>query len=384
MSQATTDLEHRREAEELAARKKLPPPDVAISPPPSRRKDWALGVMGIGVLLAICYFAEVTIVVILVSALIAFILAPLVDLLSRLRMPRPVAAALVILLLFGLLAGIAFLGINQADTLITELPKYSAEIRHDISKAIRKVRNLEAIGTPDGKPPRPRPPAGDWNEVVTRGFGSAAEIVLAASFVPFLVFFMLTWHEHARAATVQLFPPENRQAAHVSIGLISLMVRNFIIGNLLIALMVGAVSTLVFALLHVPFFYFAGLGSGFLSLVPYLGLVLALLPPLFLGIGQISLTNVLWIAVAVFTLHVLSVNVLYPMFLGGRLRLNPLALTIALLVWAWLWGAVGLLLAIPITAGMKIVFDHVESLRPVGAWLGENIARKRRDGQGSG
>ncbi|MBV9622538.1 MAG: AI-2E family transporter [Acidobacteria bacterium] len=383
MSQATTNVEPGREVEELSARKRLPPPDVALSPPPARRKDWALGVMGIGVLLAICYFAEVTIVVVLVSALIAFILAPVTDLLTRLRLPRTVAAALVILILCGLLVGIAFLGINQADNLVSELPKYSADIRHDISKISRKVRNLEAIGTPDGKPPRPRQPASDWNEMVTRGFGSAAEIILAASFVPFLVFFMLTWHEHARAATVQLFPPENRHAAHVSIGLISLMVRNFIIGNFLIALMIGALSTVVFALLHVPFFYFAGLGSGFLSLVPYLGLVLALLPPLFLGIGHISLSSVLWIAVAVFTFHVLSVNVLYPLFLGGRLRLNPLALTIALLIWAWLWGAVGLVLAIPITAAMKIVFDHVESLRPVGAWLGENIARKRRPKQGS-
>jgi predicted PurR-regulated permease PerM len=63
--------------------------------------------------------------------------------------------------------------------------------------------------------------------------------------------------------------------------------------------------------------------------------------------------------------------VLYPKFLGKRLSLNPLAVTIALLVWAWLWGALGLLLAVPITAGMKIVFDHVQPLKPIGAWLGE-------------
>lgn len=380
MPRATVNLEETCAGE--AAPRKLPPPDVAISPPAARRKDWALGVMGIGTLLAICYFAEVTIVVILVSALIAFVLAPFVDSLTRLRLPRSVAAGLAILLLYGLLTGVAFLGVNQAENLARELPKYSAEVRHDVSKVIRKVRNIEAIGTPGGKPPGPSQSASDWNELITRGFGSAAEIIPAASFVPFLVFFMLTWHEHARAATVQLFPPENRRAAHVSIGLISIMVRNFIIGNLLIGLMIGAVSTVVFGLLHVPFFYFAGPMSGFLSLVPYLGVVLGLLPPLFVAIGQVSLTNVLWVAATVFTLHVVSINVLYPKFLGGRLRMNPLALTIALMVWAWLWGAVGLLLAVPITAAMKIVFDHVESLRPVGAWLGENIApqgKKRQE-----
>ncbi len=70
-------------------------------------------------------------------------------------------------------------------------------------------------------------------------------------------------------------------------------------------------------------------------------------------------------------LHVIAMNVLYPKFLGRRLQLNPLAVSLSLLVWAWMWGAIGLLLAIPLTAGMKIIFDHVESLKPYGAWLGE-------------
>jgi predicted PurR-regulated permease PerM len=53
------------------------------------------------------------------------------------------------------------------------------------------------------------------------------------------------------------------------------------------------------------------------------------------------------------------------------MQINPLAVTIALLFWGWLWGAMGLILAIPITAAMKIIFDHVESLKSWGAWMGE-------------
>ena len=66
-----------------------------------------------------------------------------------------------------------------------------------------------------------------------------------------------------------------------------------------------------------------------------------------------------------------AINVLYPKLIGKRLQLNPLAVTIALLIWGWLWGAVGLILAVPLTAALKIIFDNVESLRPYGAWLGE-------------
>jgi predicted PurR-regulated permease PerM len=74
---------------------------------------------------------------------------------------------------------------------------------------------------------------------------------------------------------------------------------------------------------------------------------------------------------AVLGLHVLALNVLYPKILGRRLQLNPLAVTMALLIWASLWGGIGLLLAIPITAAMKIIFDHIEPLKPYGVWLGE-------------
>jgi predicted PurR-regulated permease PerM len=106
-----------------------------------------------------------------------------------------------------------------------------------------------------------------------------------------------------------------------------------------------------------------------------------MLPPLFVDVGNLDLAGVAWIALTVFSLHVVAFNLFYPKFLGSRLRLNPLAVTIALLVWAWLWGAVGLILAIPLTAGMKIIFDHVQPLKPFGMWLGEESPQNGGNGK---
>ena len=211
----------------------------------------------------------------------------------------------------------------------------------------------------------------DWTGILTRGFGSVSQAMLAASFVPFLVYFMLTWQHHVRSATVMLFPLQNRNTAYVTLGLISVMIRSFMVGNLLIGLFIGTVSTAIFWMLHLPFFYLVGFLSGFLSLVPYMGVLLALVPPILVSLGHLSSQDIAVVIVTVLGLHLIAMNVLYPQFLGKRLQLNPLAVTLALLLWTWLWGAVGLLLAIPITAAMKIVFDHVESLKPYGAWLGE-------------
>jgi predicted PurR-regulated permease PerM len=207
--------------------------------------------------------------------------------------------------------------------------------------------------------------------VLTHGAGTVTDIVLAASFIPFLAYFLLTWQSHARSATVMLFPLHHRHTAFVTLGLIGKMLQSFIVGNLLIGLLISAVSVAIFGLLQVPFFYFVGFLSGFLSLVPYLGVVLAMVPPILVGFGQLEPGSLLVVVLCVVGMHLLALNVLYPKLLGSRLKINPLAVTIALLFWGAVWGAIGLVLAIPITGAIKIVFDHVESMKPYADWLGE-------------
>src|SRR5438045_9678064 len=152
------------------------------------------------------------------------------------------------------------------------------------------------------------------------------------------------------------------------------MIRGFMVGNLVIALILSGLSMIVFYFIHLPYWYFLGVISGFLSVVPYMGVVLAMVPPLAAAFGQPNGANgavLLGIMLTVFGLHVFALNVLYPKLIGKRLQLNPLAVTISLLFWGWLWGAMGLILAVPITAAMKIIFDNVDATRPYGAWLGE-------------
>jgi predicted PurR-regulated permease PerM len=127
----------------------------------------------------------------------------------------------------------------------------------------------------------------------------------------------------------------------------------------------------VFWALGVPYFYFVGVISGFVSLIPYLGVFLALLPPLAAGIGILDKTAVLIVFVTVIGLHIVTMNVFYPKMVGKRLRLNPLAVTLSLLFWAWIWGTMGLLLAVPLVGATKITCDHIDSMRGFGAWLGE-------------
>jgi predicted PurR-regulated permease PerM len=349
-----------------------PPLQAVAGPPPKPPKPhWAFSAIGVATVLGLCYWGELVLAVMLVSVLVAFILAPVMELFIRFHLPRGLAAAVAVILLLTLVAGLVYYSSNQAIIFVQDLSKYTQTIRQEISHVQQQAESLG--DTEPGGPAKSAnsSPGTNWEDLLTRGFGSVSQALLAASFLPFLVYFMLSWQHHVRSATVMLFSLENRNTAYVTLGLISAMIRSFMVGNLLIGLFLGTAGTIAFAMLHLPFFYFIGFISGFLSLVPYLGVVLAIAPPIFVGMGHIDSGDAVVIVTIVLGLHLIALNVLYPKFLGNRLQLNPLAVTMALLVWGWLWGAMGLVLAVPITAAMKIVFDHIESLKPYGAWMGE-------------
>jgi predicted PurR-regulated permease PerM len=291
--------------------------------------------------IAVFYFARLPLITISVALLIAFILEPVVDGLHKWRVPRSLGSVIAVLLLVGIFAAGIYLFYNRAIAFARELPRYSAEIHAAIAKFTANTDKIaqstsEAIHGPRQK--RTVPVEVQQGPSIFHflegGAGVFGEIVLAVSFIPFLVYFMLSWKDHAHRATVQLFPKEHRLVAHRTLGRISIMIRSFIIGNVVVGAINSVVSSLVFWQLGISYPYFIG-------------------------------------AITVLAVHLVTMNVLYPKMVGSRVRLNPLAVTLSLLFWAWIWGAMGLVLAVPIVGATKIIFDHVDSLRPLGAWLGE-------------
>ncbi len=131
-------------------------------------------------------------------------------------------------------------------------------------------------------------------------------------------------------------------------------------------------SSVAFWKFGVPYPLLVGPLSGFLSLVPYVGLPVAMVPPLLVSLtAHTELSFYVLVIAAVTVFHVLAMNMLYPKIVGSRVHLNPLVVTIALMVWGFLWDAAGLVLAIPLTAGIKAVCDNVKGLRPYGKFLGD-------------
>ncbi len=337
-------------------------------------------VVAVIAIIGLIYLLKFVLVTALVCMLFAYVLEPPVKLLARLHIPRWVGALIVVLSTVVAFGGVVYYSYNSALQFTDQLPAYSTQIRNaigsirshadrmadqarlmvDSPKADKHVTTVKVEEMPGV--------AG----IISRNSDTLLDISLAAGFVPFLVYFMLTLKDHTHIATVRLFPKEHRLLAHRTVGTISEMIRTYIVANVLVGLLNAVLCAVIFWLLGIKYFYFVGALSGFIQLVPYLGVFVSLLPPLAAGIETLNKTGVLIVLVSLVGLHIITMNVIYPHFVGKRLQLNPLGVSLSLLFWAWIWGPVGLILAMPILGATKIVCDYVEPLQGVGQWLGDS------------
>jgi predicted PurR-regulated permease PerM len=209
-------------------------------------------------------------------------------------------------------------------------------------------------------------------QFLLRGIGSVYAFIVTVMFIPFLVFFMLTSKNQLWVTSLNLFPIQKRQQAEDVIDAIARLLRQFVVGNLFVGLISACLITPVFAIIHLQYALLVGPLAALLSLVPYIGVALGLLPPLLVALMQYDTTGpFVIIGISVALVHFVAVNVLTPKLVGQRVNLNALTVTIAMMFWSWLWGGFGLVLAVPITAAIKAVCDNVEILKPYGAWMGE-------------
>jgi predicted PurR-regulated permease PerM len=255
--------------------------------PDRARSTSAQIVLAVAVGFGFLWVGKVVLLTLIVSGMLAFILDPLVELSLRARLSQPLGAFLVVALALAVVIGLGMLLYARVADFARDVPRYWGHIRQSLErldKQRQKLQETTAAVLPesareDGKKTVRLEQDGGWSSELMAGLGSAVEVLIAASFVPFLVYFMLSWARHLSLATVGLFPAPQRSHVNGVLGEIAAVIRTFISGNFFIGVVLSVLSILVFALLRLPNFYIVGPLSGFLSVVPYLGVVLAVAPP---------------------------------------------------------------------------------------------------------
>jgi predicted PurR-regulated permease PerM len=340
--------------------------------------------------IALLHFAASVFITLFSALLLAFALEPVVHFLCvRTRLRRQHASGIVVFLFVAMIYGVFSLAYLGAESFLKDVPAFAAKIRSSavVEKYSKRFEEVDRLVSEAGRrispPPTAPGPAIAAPSVIVReaesftgsllrGLRSLSNTIFFLSFVPFLVYFMLADREPLTRRTREMFPREYRDTVGEILLDIERVMRKFLVGNGVVAGILSVATILVFLALRLPYPVTLGVLSGVLSTVPYLGLILALLPGLVVALVTTDAPQQIIVLVTTITLfHLVAINYLVPRFVGGGVHLNATSSTAALLFFSWLWGGIGLILGIPILAVLKCVLDNVPSTRRIGMWLGD-------------
>ena len=361
-------------------------------------RNLALTVIGALAVILVLQYAQSVLVPIVLGVLISYGLAPFVNALQRLRIPRAFGAGIAV----GLLVGGIGLGIytlsDQAMAIVSDIPTAAQRVREQVRAhrrtnggALEKVQRAAteidraaqeaASTTPAQAPGRP---AGVQQVEVVEPFrpsdylwsGSVGLLGFTAQFlvVLFLVYFFLVTGDLYKRKLVKIGGTtlSEKKITVQILDEINVQIENFMRVQVFTSFLVSVATGIALWWLGVDHPVVWGLLAGIFNSIPYLGPVLVTA-----GLGVVSfmqfddLLRTAYVCGVAFAITSLEGFLLTPMLMGRAAQMNPVAIFIGLLFWSWIWGIWGTVLAVPMLMMIKAICDHIEELQPVGELLGE-------------
>ncbi|MEO7430564.1 MAG: AI-2E family transporter [Dokdonella sp.] len=328
--------------------------------------------------LAASYLARDILAPIMFSLLLSLLLSPLVLLLQRARLPRTLASGLVVLFFVVVAVGaIVALAqpardwIGKGPSAIQSVQERMREIRTTFVQATRATQTIEDLTHPGDN--SNQVVVKDSPNMLTGILSSTPRVLEAVAAVILLVFFFLSSGDNFLRRLVEIAPgmPEKRVVVSIARDIQREMSR-YLLTITAINFGLGCATAIAMAMLQIPNAILWGAMAFLLNFAPYVG---AAITGLILGIVGFSTFNAMGHALVVpgvfFLLAFIEGQLVTPTVIGRRLSLNPVVVFVWLLLWGWLWGILGVLLAGPLLACFRIVCQHTEALRPIYVLIGE-------------
>jgi predicted PurR-regulated permease PerM len=324
------------------------------------------------------FFARAFLLPIVLAVLLDFLLSPVIRALKRIRIPEPLGAAVVILALLGGVGGVGYSLADPAREWVQKAPQSLAkvqarlrELRRPVDQMTRTAEQVEAA-TEVSKP--------GPQEVVVRGprlserlFGSTQSILVGALETLILLYFLLAVGDLFLQKLIKVLPLLRDKKKAVAIAReTEASISTYLFTVAVVNVGLGVAVTLVMLLLKMPNALLWGTLAALAEFVPYIGATVMV--GLLAMAGLVAFPDVgraLLVPSAYLAVNLVQANFIGPTVLGRRLTLNPVAILVGLAFWWWIWGVGGAFIAVPLLATFKIFCDHIESLAPIGEFLGK-------------
>jgi len=339
--------------------------------------------IGLLVAAAILYLARDVLIPLALAILLSFLLAPLVRRLEHWKLGRLTSTLIAVVIGFAFIGGIGLVAARQALSLAGKLPEYRENIREKIhalrapndgtlGKAAEAIKQLESDAAPGAATPLP------VTETAPSAFAALAEMVgpfvkpigTALAVVVFTILLLLN-RENMRERLIGLIGPRQINVTTQAMGEASYRVSRYLYMQLVVNMMFGIPFGIALYFIGVPNAMLWGLLGTLLRFVPYAGVWIAAALPTLLGFAIFDgWSEVMWIVGVFVVLELILVNAVEPWLYGRSAGLSAIAIIAAALFWTWLWGPVGLLLAVPLTVCIAVMGRYIPEMGWLNVLLG--------------
>lgn len=330
------------------------------------------------------YLARQVVLPVIIAILLSFLLRGPVRWLKKHKVKEPLGAALVVF--GGLIIAVFCLTLltGPATSWVARAPAAIENVERKVRTVVRPLLRFEATAArveqiasgaqPTTRATTPAAPATPRTGFVRRAFGGVANLLVVVVSIVFLTYFLLASGDLFMRKLMKVLPYSAEQSGvpqRISDEVES-AVSAYLRTSALINVGLGLATWGILQLLGMPNAGLWGAVAGILNVIPYLG---ALLTTGVLAVAAItvfdSVGHALLVPGAFFLLNMLESNVVTPLLMGRQFPLNPVALFIGVMLWGFIWGIAGAILAVPIMVTLKILCDHIPALRPFGEFLGQ-------------
>lgn len=336
-------------------------------------------ILGLGVILTllfILYILRAVFIPILLSFFIAYLLNPLIELLERKKINRTAAviAVLAILLVAAFFLVSSLLAVIQREISIAseKLPAYITSLGNTVLPKLRNVLMLRNMPTTledffvqignyaRGLSPDVISMLAGWLSSAFKSTLSYVIGLLGFFIIPFYVFYILMDFEKIKAMIWYYIPPKNRQWIDVKWDEINHVLSVFLRGQFMLAVIMVALYSISLYIMGVELSFLIGIIAGVAFLIPFMGLVVGILLGGTMAFLQFQdFLHPLYVIIAFAVIQIVEAYAITPKLIGRRVGLHPVITIVSILVWGELLGLFGILIAVPLTAVLKVFLKSV-------------------------
>ncbi|MGR3207599.1 AI-2E family transporter [Bacillus glycinifermentans] len=303
-----------------------------------------------------------------IAVFITYLLLPIVEKIHQAGVPRTLSILIIYLLFFGGLGYGFYKGVPIFIKQLTELSEGIPVLAESYESMLDKLHD-HTDAWPDGMHDRidkfvnqAEAFAGSWAERTITSIRFVFDYMLVAAIIPFLVFYMVKDIDTMKKAVWYVTPASWRKRGSAFIRDVDDSLGDYIRGQLFVCLVVGLGAGLSFWLFGLPYPLILGLMVGATNVIPYFGPIIGAVPALMIA-AALSTKLIIVVIATILTLQFIESNILGPLVVGKSLHMHPVVIMLGLLAGGELAGIIGMILAVPVMAVLKVMFAHFLAAR---------------------